>query len=70
MSSLRGSFVSNQISFPLQFHNLLWLEELQHCVDVRQFDMERVQLDPARHSPGEIPKEFVLKVTYTTDCMP
>ena len=46
-------------------HTLLFLEELQHCVDVRQFDMHDEVLNTSRALKwGEIPLEFFLTVRF------
>lgn len=34
----------------LQLKLLMWLEELQHEIDVRQYDMREVVLEEAKHS--------------------
>ena len=49
--------------YGIQLHTQLYLEELQHCVDVRQFDLQSVTMEPARGCrTGEIPKALLLKV--------
>ena len=51
-----------------QLHTQLYLEEMQNCVDIRQFDMSKVLLEqalgrgPAR-GRSAVPQYLVLKVS-------
>ena len=50
-----------------QLHTQLYLEELQNCVDIRQFDLSGVLLEPTPYrglprSRSAVPQYLVLKV--------